>query len=104
MPLWVNFTCGDDIIINGLKVVGKQKEACKVVVNGAGSAGVAITKLLLTYGFTNIVMCDTTGSISKNREKLNWMKVNLKSVLAEQKPPKSLELVTVNLKGKERFC
>lgn len=67
-------------IINGLKVVGKQKEDCKVVVNGAGSAGVAITKLLLTYGFTNIVMCDTTGIISKNREKLNWMKEKMAEI------------------------
>ena len=41
-------------IINALKVVGKEKEHCKVVVNGAGSAGVAITKLLLRYGFTDV--------------------------------------------------
>lgn len=61
-------------IINALKVVNKQKETCKVVVNGAGSAGVAITKLLLTYGFTNILMCDTKGIISKDRTDLNWMK------------------------------
>ncbi len=60
-------------IINGLKVVGKNKETCKVVVNGAGSAGVAITKLLLTYGFKNIVMCDRVGILSKETEGLNWM-------------------------------
>lgn len=60
-------------IINGLKVVGKDKENCKVVVNGAGSAGVAITKLLLTYGFKNIVMCDRVGILSKETEGLNWM-------------------------------
>ena len=60
-------------IINGLKVVGKEKENCKVVVNGAGSAGVAITKLLLTYGFKNIVMCDRVGILSKETEGLNWM-------------------------------
>ena len=60
-------------IINGLKVVGKDKETCKVVVNGAGSAGVAITKLLLTYGFKNIVMCDRVGILSKETEGLNWM-------------------------------
>ena len=60
-------------IINGLKVVGKEKENCKVVVNGAGSAGVAITKLLLTYGFKNIVMCDRVGILAKNTEGLNWM-------------------------------
>ena len=60
-------------IINGLKVVGKKKENCKVVVNGAGSAGVAITKLLLTYGFSNIIMCDKVGIVSKSTEGLNWM-------------------------------
>ena len=60
-------------IINGLKVVGKTKENCKVVINGAGSAGVAITKLLLTYGFKNIVMCDRVGILSKETEGLNWM-------------------------------
>lgn len=60
-------------IINGLKVVEKEKENCKVVVNGAGSAGVAITKLLLTYGFKNIVMCDRVGILSKDTEGLNWM-------------------------------
>ncbi|MBO5242187.1 MAG: NADP-dependent malic enzyme [Lachnospiraceae bacterium] len=60
-------------IINGLKVVGKTKENCKVVINGAGSAGVAITKLLLTYGFKNIIMCDRVGILSKETEGLNWM-------------------------------
>ena len=60
-------------IINGLKVVGKKKEDCKVVVNGAGSADVAITKLLLTYGFSNIIMCDKVGIVSKSTEGLNWM-------------------------------
>ena len=47
-------------IINGLKVVGKKKEDCKVIVNGAGSAGIAITKLLLRYGFKNVTMCDNS--------------------------------------------
>lgn len=60
-------------IINGLKVVGKKKEDCKVVVNGAGSAGVAITKLLLTYGFPNVIMCDKVGIVGKDTEGLNWM-------------------------------
>lgn len=60
-------------IINALKVTGKDKESCKVVVNGAGSAGVAITKLLITYGFTNIIMCDKVGIVSRSTEGLNWM-------------------------------
>ena len=57
-------------IINGLKVVGKNKEDCKVVVNGAGSAGIAITKLLLKYGFTDVIMCDINGIITKQSENL----------------------------------
>ncbi|MDE6312344.1 MAG: NADP-dependent malic enzyme [Lachnospiraceae bacterium] len=60
-------------IINGLKVTGKKKEDCKVVVNGAGSAGVAITKLLLRYGFVNVIMCDKVGIINENTPDLNWM-------------------------------
>lgn len=67
-------------IINALKVVNKKKEDCKVVVNGAGSAGVAITKLLLTYGFPNIVMCDKVGIVSKNTEGLNWMQQKMTEV------------------------
>ena len=67
-------------IINALKVVGKQKENCKVVVNGAGSAGVAITKLLLTYGFTNVIMCDKVGIVSKDTEDLNWMQKKMTEV------------------------
>ena len=60
-------------IINALKVVGKKKEDCRIVVNGAGSAGVAITRLLLTYGFPHITMCDKGGIVSKKTEGLNWM-------------------------------
>lgn len=67
-------------IINALKVVGKQKESCKVVVNGAGSAGVAITKLLLTYGFTNVIMCDKVGIVSTSTEGLNWMQEKMAKI------------------------
>ncbi len=67
-------------IINALKVVGKKKENCRVVVNGAGSAGVAITKLLLTYGFPNIIMCDKIGIVSKKTEGLNWMQQKMTEV------------------------
>lgn len=67
-------------IINALKVVGKKKEDCRVVVNGAGSAGVAITKLLLTYGFPNIIMCDKVGMLSKKTEGLNWMQEKMVEV------------------------
>jgi len=67
-------------IINALKVVGKKKEDCQVVVNGAGSAGVAITKLLLTYGFTKVIMCDKVGILSKTTEGLNWMQQKMVEV------------------------
>lgn len=60
-------------IINGLRITGKKKENCKVVVNGAGSAGIAITRLLLTYGFPHITMCDRNGILHKDYEGLNWM-------------------------------
>jgi len=59
--------------INALKVTGKTKEDCKIIVNGAGSAGIAITKLLLTYGFRHITLCDINGIISKDYKNLNWM-------------------------------
>ena len=67
-------------IINGLKVTGKKKENCQVVVNGAGSAGVAITKLLLTYGFKNVTMCDKVGIVSKETEGLNWMQQKMTEI------------------------
>lgn len=67
-------------LINALKVTGKKKEECKVVVNGAGSAGVAITKLLLRYGFTNVVMCDKIGILDASSEGLNWMQKKMMEV------------------------
>ncbi len=67
-------------IINGLKVVGKKKEECKVVVNGAGSAGIAITRLLLNYGFKNVTLCDKVGILNKSTEGLNWMQEKMMDV------------------------
>ena len=67
-------------IINGLRVTGKKKEDCKVVVNGAGSAGVAITKLLLNYGFPNVTMCDKEGIIGPDYPNLNWMQQEMTKV------------------------
>lgn len=60
-------------IMNGLRLTGKKKEECQVVVNGAGSAGIAITRLLLNYGFKHITMCDRFGIVSENYPDLNWM-------------------------------
>lgn len=77
-------------IINALKVTGKNPKDCQVVVNGAGSAGVAITKLLLTYGFPHIIMCDKVGIISKNTEGLNWMQKKMAEVTNLQNKTGSL--------------
>lgn len=67
-------------IINALKVVKKEAADCKVVINGAGSAGIAITKLLLKYGFSNVILCDKSGILSKTSEGLNQMQKNMVQV------------------------
>lgn len=67
-------------IINSLRITGKKKEACRVVVNGAGSAGIAITKLLLTYGFKHVTICDRDGILHKDYEGLNWMQQEMVKV------------------------
>lgn len=67
-------------IINALRVTGKKKEDCRVVVNGAGSAGIAITKLLLTYGFLHVTMCDREGIIGGDYPNLNWMQKKMTEV------------------------
>ena len=67
-------------IINALKITGKKKETCRIVINGAGSAGVAIAKLLLRYGFQHIIMCNSKGIISKGKEGLNWMQQKMAEV------------------------
>lgn len=87
-------------IINALKVVNKQKENCKVVVNGAGSAGVAITKLLLTYGFKNVIMCDKVGIIDTSTEGLNWMQ---EKMARETNPNHETGSLADALKGADIF-
>lgn len=64
-------------LINSLKVTGKKKEDIKIVLNGAGAAGVAISKLLYLYGVKNIIACDSKGIISKDREHLDASKIKL---------------------------
>ena len=87
-------------IINAMKVTGKDKESSKVVVNGAGSAGVAITKLLLTYGFKHVTMCDINGSLGKDSKDLNWMQEKMVEVTnLEQKTGKLADA----LKGADIF-
>lgn len=67
-------------IINALKVTGKKKEDCRIVVNGAGSAGIAISKLLLTYGFAHLTLCDRSGILAKDTPELNWMQKQMTEV------------------------
>ncbi|MBO5278160.1 MAG: NADP-dependent malic enzyme [Lachnospiraceae bacterium] len=67
-------------IINALKVTGKKKEDCRIVVNGSGAAGIAITKLLLNYGFQHIILCDRSGIISKTSANLNWIKKQMAEI------------------------
>ena len=55
-------------LINSLKITNRKIDEIKIVVNGAGAAGVAITKLLLAYGAKEIIVCDSKGIISKDRE------------------------------------
>ena len=87
-------------IINALKVTGKKKENCRVVINGAGSAGIAITKLLATYGFPNLVMCDINGIIGKDSKNLNWMQQKM----AEATNPEHLTGTLADaLKGADIF-
>lgn len=87
-------------IINAMKVTGKDKESSKVVVNGAGSAGVAITKLLLTYGFKHVTMCDINGILGKDYKDLNWMQEKMVEVTnLEQKTGKLADA----LKGADIF-
>ena len=87
-------------IINAMKVTGKDKESSKVVVNGAGSAGVAITKLLLTYGFKHVTMCDINGILGKDTKDLKWMQEKMVEVTnLEQKTGKLADA----LKGADIF-
>lgn len=67
-------------VINSLKLTGKKKEDCRIVVNGSGAAGIAISKLLLRYGFRHLVLCDSKGIISRDRENLNWIKKEMLEV------------------------
>ncbi len=67
-------------IINALKVVRKEKENCRILVNGAGSAGIAISRLLLRYGFRDVTLCDITGILSKKSTHLNWMQKEMMEI------------------------
>lgn len=75
-------------LINAMKLTGKKPNELKIVVNGAGAAGVAVTKLLLTHGVADVILCDTHGAIYKGRKSgMNWIKEEMAEVtnLSRQK-------------------
>ena len=61
-------------------IVGKKKEDCKVVVDGDGSAGIAISKLLLKYGFKDLTICGLYGILSDDVKDLNWAQKEMAQV------------------------
>jgi len=87
-------------VINALLVTGRKKETSRVVINGAGSAGIAIAKLLLSYGFKNLTLCDRVGILSENTPDLNWMQKQLTAVTNLDKKEGSLSDA---LKGADIF-
>lgn len=88
-------------LINALKVVGKKKEDVRIVVNGAGAAATSITKLLLSYGFPDITMCDRTGAIYEGRETgMNPVKERMAKITNPQKLQGKLESL---VKGADIF-
>ena len=64
-------------LINSLKLVKKQPENIKMIISGAGAAGIATTKLLVKYGIKNITLVDSKGIVSKNRADLNEVKIKM---------------------------
>ncbi len=68
-------------LLNALKIVGKDRGKVKIVINGAGAAAIAITRILLSYGFRDITLCDRTGAIYEGREKgMNPIKAEMAKV------------------------
>ena len=67
-------------LTNALKIVGKKRENVKIVTSGAGAAAVSITKLLLSAGYRDIIMCDRKGAIYPGRDGLNWVKEEMAEV------------------------
>ena len=82
-------------LINALKVVGKKKEDVKIVTSGAGAAAISIVKLLISYGFKNVIMTDRTGAIYAGREGLNWIKEEMAQVTNLEKKAGKLSDVIV---------
>ena len=78
-------------LINALKVVGKKKADVKIVINGAGAAAISVTKLLLSDGFKNVILCDRSGIIYAGRkDNMNWIKEEMALVTNAEKKKGSL--------------
>ncbi|QCX34126.1 NAD-dependent malic enzyme [Caloramator sp. E03] len=87
-------------LINALKIVKKKMEDLKIVINGAGAAGVAIAKLLLSSGAKNIILCDRKGAIYKNRENMDSSKVEISEITNPENQKGNLSDV---IKGSDVF-
>ena len=87
-------------MINALKVVGKKIDEIKVVTSGAGAAGIAIIKLLISMGLKNVIMCDRKGAIYKGREELNKEKAEMAEISNQNMEKGSLADV---IKGADVF-
>lgn len=72
-------------LINAFTVVGKKIETAKIVINGAGAAGISIAKLLLAAGATSIILVDSTGTIYEGREDLNDEKIEMAKITNKEK-------------------
>ena len=77
-------------LTNALKVVGKNLEKVRIVINGAGAAAVSITKLLLSAGARDVTLCDRKGAIYAGRDGLNWIKEEMAQVTNPAKRTGSL--------------
>lgn len=80
-------------LINALKIVRKDLRDISVVVNGSGAAGIAVTRLLLSVGLRDVVLCDRTGAIYEGRDNLNPEKADIAMVTNPQRKKGSLEEV-----------
>ena len=87
-------------LINSSRYLNKPLEDFKIVINGAGAAGIAITKLLYKMGVKEIVICDRKGAIYKTREGLNWIKKEISEITNPENEEGQLKDV---LAGKDVF-
>ena len=83
-------------LLNAIKLVGKKKENVRIVINGAGAAAISITKLLLSCGFPNIILCDRRGAIYEGRtDGMNWIKDEMAKITNKEKKHGTLADVLV---------